>query len=118
MRGFAVVVWGALAVLVVACVVRLGENAPPPTPEQLELQRTASARGACRAFIRQALHDPGSAEFAVNTDWVATETAPGSWLVVVPLRAANAFGATVRTRFACRIRLDGETWRLVSLDEV
>lgn len=73
-----------------------------------------SARGACLLFIKQKLHDPGSADFGSAT---ATEISDGRWVVVRDVRARNAMGALQIQSMQCEMTRDGVTgdWSLVSL---
>ena len=61
-----------------------------------------SASGGCMLFIKQLLHDPGSAEFGHSQE--ATVLLKGNRAVVIrSVRATNGFGAKRLEEFMCFI---------------
>ncbi len=77
-------------------------NPPKPEPTQLEVN-LSNARFSCREAIKQALHDPGSAELGAIWNWpAALERGNENTILVQPvIRATNGFGAKVQVRFQC-----------------
>lgn len=80
-------------------------SSPEPEPRQMSEQETniAIARRACKDLIQGQLNDPNSAEWGNVSLWPAgPQTDDPSRLLVQPeIRAKNAFGALVLTRFQC-----------------
>lgn len=69
------------------------------------------ARAACREFVKRELKAPATAKFS-DLQHVGSGT---TWTVTGAVDAENGFGATVRMTFTCRVRLDGESWKLETL---
>ena len=77
-----------------------------------EADPTRAARGACRSYITMMLNDPGSAEWTPGWEWTIHVESENEWVVYPSLRAKNAFGALVKTKFECRVRRDGEGYMI------
>lgn len=95
---------------------------PEPEPSQLSQQdiNLSIARRACQNIIREQLHDPDSAEWGNVSLWTAgLQTDNPSRLLVQPeIRARNAFGALVLTRFQCIFSVSGSDIVFLSIDEL
>jgi hypothetical protein len=91
---------------------------PPPDPVE---QAKATARIACRNFIRDRLHDPDSAEWGRSSGnwyatWPAEVSAEGRARVAATFRARNAFGAQVLETYRCTVQIDADSVLLIALD--
>jgi hypothetical protein len=74
-------------------------------------------RGRCRQIILSVLHNPRSADWDDARGWHFEDHGDGRYTIYPTLRATNAMGATIRTRFRCEVReADGE-WSLLALEE-
>lgn len=83
----------------------------PPKPEVFQAEKDRStARFVCREALKQALHDPDSAEFGQYYSWPAglMEDDDSIMLVQPEIRATNGFGAKVLTQFECRFAVAPE----------
>ena len=94
-----------------------------PAPEMSQYERDAgTARLVCQEAIKQALHDPDSAEWGRVYNWPAgLKDDDDSVLLVQPeIRATNGFGGKVLTRFQCSFDVlpDGQGVRLADLSEI
>lgn len=88
-----------------------------------ERERLASllpaARGACLIALKRSLHDPGSAEFGLTSEWPSRIGPDGRATVVPRVRAKNAFGALRLTEFHCVVERSGsDAVRVVSLRQL
>lgn len=114
--------------LIVAIGLMVGDPPPAPRPPtaaelatqaaQAEEDKLLSARGACRTALEQTLNDPGSAEWFPGYEWTVTRIDAEVIEVEPRLRAKNAFGALMLSRFWCRVREEGDNWRLIQLDQI
>ena len=79
----------------------------------------AVARRACQTLIEGQLHDPGSAEWGRVALWPAgVDSENPEQIIVQPeIRARNAFGAMVLSRFQCTFRGSGEAMILIDISE-
>lgn len=97
-------IFAALALGALYLVFQLPET-PSPEPRAMTQEETniAVARRACRDLIGQQLHDPSSAQWGNVSTWKAgLDAQDNSRILVQPeIRATNAFGATILTRFQC-----------------
>lgn len=66
---------------------------------------------ACEKFVKDRLKAPSTAKFSN----VQHTGGGGRWTVTGAVDAQNSFGAMIRSNFTCSVRLDGDTWYLVSL---
>lgn len=100
--------WGCMALiaapilLVAYCAVAGGSHSTADDPE---VQRSG-AESACEGWVKDQLKAPSTAKF---TD--TTSTGVGPWTVTGSVDAENSFGAALRRRWTCTIRLDGDTYR-------
>lgn len=79
----------------------------------------ASARGACLMAMKNTLHDPGSAEFGLMSEWITNTEADGRVRVLPRIRARNAAGALRLATFSCVVEsAGGDQIRVVSLEQV
>lgn len=102
-------------------VFQLSSSIPEPEPRQLTQEEInlAAARRACREIISGQLHDPDSAEWGNVSLWRAGPQTdnPNRILVQPEIRARNAFGALVLTRFQCTFSVDGDDLGFVGIRE-
>jgi hypothetical protein len=85
------------------------------TDAQEKDRKMQSASGACMLFIKQALHDPSSAEFSHSSESIVSHKG-NRWTVVRPVRAKNAFGAYVREKYLCTMSVaENGDWSLISI---
>ncbi|EYR62157.1 hypothetical protein N866_11165 [Actinotalea ferrariae CF5-4] len=78
-----------------------GGNDGPEPPTDFE------ARAQCETWLLDQLRAPSTADFSD----VEVTGGPASWEVEGSVDAENGFGAMLRSRWTCDIRLDGDTWR-------
>jgi hypothetical protein len=109
MRKFVIRTSLAVMLLSVSAVIALPILIPAPATPRAEASPYASARYACREFIRRDMHDPRSADFGHWAAWPASQDGD-RFTVHATFRGANAFGATVQNEVTCSLRRDGETW--------
>lgn len=116
---FMVILLG-LGIIVIGSAFESCNSKSSNTPENIESDTIAGARGACRSAILLTLNDPGSAEFVgLSTDSYAVKQADGTWIVQRQLRAKNAFGAYRLAIFECRVKPNGDgTWRGLSVNQI
>jgi hypothetical protein len=96
------------------------EQRPFPVP-QADL--FGAAHSACKQFVSGSLEAPATADFAGRFSRATSVSRPtrmrpeGGWRYEVAshVDAQNRFGATVRTRFRCRVTWDGERWEVDDL---
>jgi hypothetical protein len=77
---------------------------PPKTKAEQESDRRSSAAYACRMFVERSLHDPDSAEFDDESEYVVSKSRGGVYRVVVTLRARNGFNALRHGSVICKTR--------------
>lgn len=78
--------------------------------------RQAGAEVVCKEYVSERLKAPGSAEFSraaalpADYDWL-------EFTVTGTVDAQNSFGASLRSSYTCRVRLDPATskWALLDL---
>lgn len=70
-----------------------------------------TAQAVCEDFVRDRLKAPATAEFSN----IKRSGSGPNWTVTGTVDAENLFGAKLRMNWSCSLRLDGDTWRLVSL---
>lgn len=87
-------------------------QAGPSAAAQADLARTA-----CRTRISEQLRDPASAEWNLR-GWPVTASGEGRFRVEPDLRARNALGGMVRSRWVCDVQVDGTTRRVLRLEEL
>ncbi len=91
--------------------------------KEAELKRRSdflpSARGGCLIALKRMLHDPGSAEFGLTSEWPTTTADDGRVTVLARVRAKNGFGAMRLSTFRCVVEPVGnDSLRLIALDEM
>lgn len=107
----ALLVGGLIVILIVAV-------APDKPDQRAPVEDShASAKGACMLFIKQRLHDPDSSKFE-SSDRAAAHKDGDTWIVTRAVFAKNAFNATRKAQFICRMRLDAGTWQPISITEL
>jgi hypothetical protein len=75
-----------------------------------------SAHLMCRQFVTNRLKAPATAEFASYNADAITKLTEGRYVVRSYVDAQNAFGANVRTQYACTVTWQGGTrWKLDDL---
>jgi hypothetical protein len=105
-RAFA---WTAAIILALMIGGALISDGTPPRPAA-PADPNSGLRLACREAIKSVLHDPGSAEWIDRYTWPVS--AEGDEATVhAELRARNALGALILTRFECRLRHEGDDIR-------
>jgi hypothetical protein len=68
-------------------------------------------------FVTRRLRSPSTADFPTYDESFVTSHANSEYTVRAYVDAQNAFGATIRTRFRCRLRYAGDdSWQLVSIN--
>jgi len=76
-----------------------------------------SAWYTCRMFIEDHLKAPKTAEFERYNASRVYQLNTSEWIVTMRVDAQNSFGAMIRSDFKCQLRDEGETWRLIDLQE-
>lgn len=105
----AIAVIGILAIIVVNA---LG----PDKPKEL-FNPTVTARGLCMLQVKDQLHNPSSAEFEHSNSAFVTQDGD-TWTVQRPVRAKNAFNATIRAVWECKYKLIGEDFKTISIKQI
>lgn len=97
--------------LVLAILVAIESSKPSKTDPKTE------AWYVCKEFITRSLKAPKTAEFpryqASNVSYMGST----EYNVSMYVDAENSFGALVRSYFICRVKKDGDQWRLIRLNE-
>ena len=105
--------------LVVALIVFRGifGGASTPSAPRVAGPTDDGARSVCKSFMEQTLRAPATAKFSRWTDQKVIKTSTGQYTVSGGyVDAENAFGANIRTYFACDVEhIVGEQWRLIDL---
>ena len=95
----------------------------PPTPEEQAKADTEmhekGARIACMTDIQLRLKDPGSVVYGHNpSDRVIISDGDNRWTVQLKLKSKNSFNSYVHSTFVCKVALEGENYKLLSINEV
>lgn len=84
-----------------------------PTPED---DRHIEASLICEKFVKDRLKSPSTAEFAsLIWDGITVEKEGDVYSMRSWVDSQNGFGAMIRTQFLCKVRPEGDQWRLVDL---
>jgi len=87
--------------------------------EQARQDFLPSARGACLITLKRTLHDPGSAQFGLTSEWPSSIADDGKAHVLARFRAKNAFGALRLVNYICVVERVGATdMRVVKLEQL
>lgn len=87
--------------------------------EQAKRDFLPSARGACLIMLKRTLHDPGSAEFGLTSEWLSSIGDDGNAHILARLRAKNAFGALRLATYICVVeRVGTDNLRVVKLEQL
>lgn len=113
MRKLGVIVW----IVALGAIVAMCSGGEPAPPRSAQYERDLGPRGACREFITRSLHNPRSADFPGPEGWAVTHDGARA-VVEVTIRATNAFGGVVASRFRCEVRRGDGTFTLVALTEL
>ncbi|MGR3495226.1 hypothetical protein [Citreimonas sp.] len=91
---------------------------PEAEPSQREMD-IAMARHTCKTAIENRLHDPSSADWGRLHSWPAgVDVENDARILVQPqIRARNAFGGMILTRFQCTFEGSGDAMTLIDLSE-
>jgi len=100
--------WILLAAGFIGAVIVVGVLLPDK-PEPVDAD---DAVAACRGFVEARLKAPSTAEFGTAR---AAGSAP-AWTVRGTVTAENSFGVPLEMDYTCTVRLDGNVFRLESLD--
>ena len=100
---------GCLGILAVFAVLAfIGSVTGGDSGDDPETQKYG-AESACKDWVKDQLKAPSTADF---ND--VTASGSGPWTVVGSVDAENSFGAKLRNRWTCTIRLEGDTYRGVA----
>ncbi len=98
---------------VIAMIVTIGGGSNKETP----ISDSESAWYACRQFTEARLKAPKTADFEhYNASGVRRMNA-NEWKVNLFVDAENSFGAMLRNEFECVVQNQGDSWKLVSIQE-
>lgn len=112
--GCLVVVAAVLMIVVVAWSVQRGPSGGVAASTRAPDKNDAIVM--CRRFVDQRLKAPSRADHPI-LDVQAQLTGTREWTVRTHVDAPNGFGAMVRSHYTCTVQhVDGDQWRLVSLD--
>ena len=102
----------ALLILVVAFLSAPSMNRSPPRPsprpviQQTKGEETEDtiirATAACRIAALEEMRDPDSAKWDIAKDMIG-KTDDGGYIVLLPVRGENAYGAMMQSSFGCRM---------------
>lgn len=112
MRFFRIVGWVLLSFMVLIAGVVLialwSLDMPEGSAGNERQERLAVARQVCQQIIEDNLNDPSSAEWGNIFLWPAGYDVEDERRILVQpeIRASNAFGAIINTRFQCAFRID------------
>ena len=101
---------GLVSLVVIIATFDSGNGGKPPSTSTPE----SSVRALCRVEIEARLHDPDSAKFEVSNANITSKNGD-TWTVIRPVRAKNAFNATVRNTFQCRYKQTGNKFALIDI---
>jgi len=85
--------------------------------DEPSMTTSESAWYACRQFTEDRLKAPTTAKFERYNSSRVTQYGNGEWGVSMYVDAENSFGAMIRSDFECRLRKEGENWRLINIEE-
>lgn len=115
------IVYALFGILVVVGVFGLfmpGEDKPKPIAEEsADAPSKSEAWTMAKEFVEDRLKSPASADYGgqVSSETV-TQTGENTFSVSAWVDSENAFGATIRTRFDCKLRYRGDgNWRCEEL---
>lgn len=109
---------GCLVVIIIGAVFLVVASVMPSSPKPKEpFNPTATASGLCMLQVKQQLNDPGSAEFEHSSSTIVSQNGD-TWTVQRPVRAKNAFNATIRAVWECKYKLIGEDFKTISIKQV
>lgn len=89
--------------------------------EALEAEsRVEKSRSACWSALLQTLHDPYSARKEQPSPWPVLQTGGkyvrgDTYIVTMTGRAKNIYGAYMLQRWKCEARIEGDQWRVMSI---
>ena len=109
--------FGFIALLIIAAIIK------PQTPdEKAKAEKEVHEKGAriaCMTGIHQFLKDPDSVVYKHGPgDRVVITDGENQWIVQLKLKAKNSFNAYVPATFECKVALDGQNYKLVSIKKV
>ncbi|MBA4376972.1 MAG: hypothetical protein C0401_12490 [Anaerolinea sp.] len=84
---------------------------------ETSISPSESAWYACRQFVEDRLKAPKTADFERYDANKVTKYNKSEWIVTITVDAQNSFGAMIRSEFICSVRDQGDTWKLLSLEE-
>jgi hypothetical protein len=106
LRGMRALI-GAVALL--TALAGCGDTSGVEKEVDAKIERDDATR-VCKDFVKDRLKSPASAEFDTDVKGKA-----GVYTVVGTVDSENSFGAMMRNEFSCKVKLDGDTWRLRKL---
>ncbi len=85
--------------------------------EPASVSPSQSAWYACRTFTEDRLKSPLTAKFERYNEDKVTQFNSVEWVVHLNVDSKNSFGAMMRSNIECRVRSEGENWRLITFKE-
>ena len=108
---------GFIALIIILAIIK-----PPTIEEQAKADKETHekrARVACMAEIHLRLKDPDSVVYGSNpSDRVVMSDGDNRWTVQLKLKSKNSFNAYVPSTFVCKVALDGQQYKVLSIKEI
>lgn len=105
------------SVIIYACS-QASENMTPAEKTERAMRHAAYQ---CGYSIKETLNDPRSADFDYDNANIKPEIKnnQAAWVIRLPVRAKNAFNATIYTVYQCRVRSNGDdNWETLSIKRI
>ena len=119
-KALSVLAAGLLGVFIILNLVDDATSAFTPRATSTPRPDVGEPSGAyinCKNAVEQVLPAPSTAEFARYDPDDVTQLSGNTWMIISYVDSQNAFGAMLRSDYACEIRYVGNhQWRLIDLD--
>lgn len=111
--------WGAilLVVVVIGLIVSCALLFANRDDDEPSMTTSETAWFTCRGFIADRLKAPSTADFEHYNSSKVIKYDYDEWKVTMYVDAENSFGAMIRSDFQCHLRVEGESWWLIDLQE-
>jgi hypothetical protein len=105
-----------ISILALLVVISLSTTERTSPPEDPTVSQTFGAMESCQRFVLERLKAPSNAKFEdALSEKVVTPVGGGEYVVKSFVDAQNSFGATLRSRYTCSVKDEGNSWSLRSL---
>lgn len=108
---------GFIALIIILAIIK-----PPTQEEQAKAEKETQEKGAriaCMTEIHLRLKDPDSVVYGSNpSDRVVMDAGENRWTVQLKLKSKNSFNAYIPSTFVCSVVLDGQNYKVLSIQDI